>query len=139
VSTPLALRGPGWGWLPQPLQTREYWALVGRFTFYGPLIGGLPYAWLVITLPFVFGIGLAPALVAGMLYAAWWLMPSPRRPSRLWRAAVASICGAVGCAVMAVLVFPDSPGIPFMILAAHGVPAAIVLALAVRAEAKKSS
>jgi hypothetical protein len=138
VNTPLALRGPGWGWLPQPLQAREYWALVGRFAFFGPLIGGLPYVWLVVTLPFVFGIGLAPALVAGMLYAAWWVIPSPRRPSRLWRAAVGGICGAGGCAVVAVAVFPNNPGIAFMVLAAHGMPAVIVLALATRAEASRT-
>jgi hypothetical protein len=127
VSTTLALRGPGWGWLPRPLRKREYWALVGRFAFFGPLIGGLPYAWLVITLPFVFAVGLAPALIAGMLYAAWRVTPSPRRPTPLWRATLGAICGTVGCAAVAWIVDPGTPGVPFVILAVHGVPAAIVL------------
>jgi hypothetical protein len=130
VTTTLALRGPGLSWLPQPLRSRDYWALVARFALIGPFVGGLPYVWLVISLPFMFVIGLVPALIAGMLYAAWWVAPGIRRPTPLWRAAVGAICGAVGCAVVAAGYSPGSAGLPFLVLAAHGVPAAIVLALA---------
>lgn len=133
MNAALALRGPGLGWLPRPLRSREYWAMVGRFAWLGPLIGGLPYVWLVVTLPFVFAIGLVPALIAGMLYAAWWLMPGVRRPTPVWRAVVGAICGAAGCAAVAAGFSPGSPGVPFMVLGVHGVPAAIALALATRA------
>jgi len=137
VSITLALRGPGSDWLPRPLRTRKYWALVGRFVLFGPLIGGLPYAWLIITLPLVFGIGLGPALIAGMLYAAWWVTPSPRRPTPLWRATLAAICAIVGCAAVAWIWDTGSPGVPFVILAVHGVPAAVVLGLMTRAEPRR--
>ena len=137
MSITFALRGPGLDWLPRPLRTREYWALVGRFVLFGPLIGGLPYAWLIITLPLVFGIGLGPALIAGMLYAAWWVTPSPRRPTPLWRATLAAICAIAGCAAVAWMWDTGSPGVPFVILAVHGVPAAVVLGLATRAQPRR--
>lgn len=129
MNTALTLRGPGLGWLPSPVRSRGYWALVLRFALIGPFVGGLPYVWMVITLPFMFAIGVVPALVAGMLYAAWWMAPGTRRPTPLWRAAVGAICGAVACAVVAGGYSPGSPGLPFVVLAAHGVPAAVVLAL----------
>ena len=139
MSITLALRGPGWGWLPRPVRTREYWKLVGRFALFGPLIGGLPYVWLVITLPLVFGIGFVPALIAGMLYAAWWFRPALRRPNPLWRATLGAICGAAGCAVVACIVDPAVPGVPFLFLAVHGVPAAIALALVTGATPRKEA
>lgn len=126
----LMLRGPGLNWLPRPIRSRDYWSLVARFALFGPFIGGLPYVWLVISLPFMFVIGVIPALIAGMLYAAWWETPGARRPTPLWRAAVGAICGAVACAAVAASYSPGSPGLPFVVLAAHGVPAAIILALA---------
>lgn len=137
MTTALALHGPGLGWLPRPLRSRDYWALAARFALIGPFVGGLPYVWMVISLPFMFVIGLGPALIAGMLYAAWWVTPGTRRPTPIWRAAVGAICGAVGCAVVAAGFSPSSPGMPFLILAAHGVPAALILALAMGAAKKQ--
>jgi hypothetical protein len=130
VNIALTLHGPGLGWLPRSVRSRAYWALVARFALIGPFVGGLPYVWIVISLPFMFVIGLVPALITGMLYAAWWVAPGMRRPTPLWRAAVGAICGAVGCAVVAAGYSPGSAGLPFLVLAAHGVPAAIALALA---------
>lgn len=123
------LKGPGLGWLPRPLRTRSYWALVARFALFGPFIGGLPYVWMVISLPFMFVIGVVPAFVTGLLYAAWWVSPGARRPTPLWRAAVGAICGVLACAAVAAGFSPASPGTPFVVLAMHGVPAAVVLAL----------
>jgi hypothetical protein len=111
--------------------------MAARFALIGPFVGGLPYVWMVISLPFMFVIGLGPALIAGMLYAAWWGAPGRRRPTPIWRAAVGAICGAVGCAVVAAGFSPGSPGMPFLILAAHGVPAAVILALAMGAAKKQ--
>ena len=126
----MVLRAPGLSWLPQSVRSQDYWALVTRFALIGPFVGGLPYVWLVISLPFMFVIGLVPALIAGMLYAAWWVAPGTRRPTPLWRAAVGAICGAAGCATLAAAYSPSSPGLPFLVLSAHGVPAAVILALA---------
>ena len=114
------LKGPNLGWLPKALRTRSYWALVARFALYGPFIGGLPYVWMVISLPFMFAIGVVPALVTGMLYAAWWVTPGARRPTPVWRAAVGAICGVLACAAVAAVFSPASPGMPFLVLATHG-------------------
>ena len=125
-----SLHGPGWAWVPPALRQRAYWAMVGRFALFGPLIGGLPYVWLVIPIPFAYLFGLVPAMVAGMLFAAWWLAPSVRQPTAVWRATVGAVCGAAGCAVVAMAVSPSQPALPVVLLALHGVPAAMVLALA---------
>ena len=124
------LRGPGLGWLPLALRQRDYWAVVWRFALVGPLIGGLPYVWTVVTIPFAYALGLAPAAIAGALYAAWWVAPSTRAPSALWRAAVGAICGACGCALTALAISPASPNSTLLLLGLHGVPASTVLALA---------
>jgi hypothetical protein len=125
-----SLHGPGWGWAPTVLRQRAYWAVVGRFALFGPLIGGLPYVWMVITIPFAYMFGLVPATLAGLLYATWWLAPSVRKPTALWRATVGAVCGAVGCAAVALAVSPANPAFAVLLLGAHGVPAAIVLGLA---------
>jgi hypothetical protein len=124
------LHGPGWHWVPRVLRQRAYWAVVGRFALFGPLIGGLPYVWMLITIPGAYVFGLAPATVAGLLYAAWLLAASVRRPTALWRATVGAVCGAAGCAAVALAVSPAQPAFTVLLLGAHGVPAAIALALA---------
>lgn len=129
MTAAFALRGPGLHWLPQPIRTRGYWGLVTRFALIGPFVGGLPYIWMIVSLPFMFVIGLVPAFIAGMLYAAWWLTPGSRHPTPIWRGTVGAICGAAGCALVAAGYSPGSPGWAFLILAAHGVPAAGILAL----------
>jgi peptidoglycan/LPS O-acetylase OafA/YrhL len=124
----LVPRGPGTAWLPKPLRTKSYWHMVGRFALLGPLIGGLPYAWLLITIPFVYVFGVVPATLAGLLYAAWWSRADNQQPNGLWRATVASISAAAACAFVALIYAPGSPGMPFLFLALHGVPAAAILA-----------
>lgn len=129
--TTVALRHavPGWDWIPPVLRGARYWRLVGRFALWGPLIGGAPYAVLVFTLPFIYLIGVVPALLAGMLFGAWLLAPARRQPSAAWRAAVGALCGAAGCAVVARVVDPHTVMTTWIFLALHGVPAALVLAL----------
>jgi len=125
----LTFAAPGWRWVPPVLGSGHYWRVVGRFALYGPLIGGAPYAWLVFTLPFIYLIGVVPAVLAGMLFGAWLLAPGKRHPSAAWRAAVGLLSGALGCAACALIVDTRHPLIPWALLAVHGVPAAIVLAL----------
>jgi hypothetical protein len=123
--------GPSLSWLPPVLRGRDYWRTVGRFALFGPLVGGLPYAWLVFTLPFIYLVGLLPALVAGLLYAAWLHAAGLRAPSAGWRAALGGLCGAAGCAAVAWAFEPRGPGLGpmFTLLAMHGVPAGVALAL----------
>lgn len=128
----LALRFPGWAWLPQVLRSSGYWREVGRFAVWGPLIGGAPYAMFVVTLPFIYIIGLAPAIIAGLLFAAW-ITPQRQRVSAWpWRLAVGA-GSAVLAAGLCMLAFDDNRGregpIMFAVFALHGVPAAIALAL----------
>ena len=79
------LRGPGVGWLPPVLRQPAYWRTVGRFALWGPLIGGAPYAWALVTLPFVYAIGVVPALLAGLLFAAWYHGSQGATPGLCWR------------------------------------------------------
>lgn len=129
MTTRLRFAVPGLTWLPPVLRRRAYWRVVGRFALFGPLIGGLPYAWLMVTVPFVYAFGLVPAVLAGALYAAWWLAPGARVPGRGWRAALGALCGAAGCAAVALAWEPARPAETFLFLALHGVPAGLVMAL----------
>lgn len=114
---------------PLPFATRRYWRTVARFALLGPLIGGAPYAVFVVTIPFVYAFGLGPAVVTGALYAAWSDWPGPRRAPVSWRVAMGVLCAAVGCAAIAMAVQPRSALEAWAFLAAHGVPAAAILAL----------
>jgi len=118
---------PRWAWVPPVLRSARYWRLVGRFALWGPLIGGAPYLVFVITLPFVYLFGLGPALLAGLLFAAWLHAPG-RHPHAPWRVAVGAICGAIACSAVALAFDPRHPLLPWGWLALHGVPAAILLA-----------
>jgi len=135
VSTVRALprvRGPGLGWLPEVLRRRVTWLTVWRFLWAGPLIGGLPYAWLLISIPFAYGIGAVPAAVAGLLFAAWYHGHRRRIPTWPWRAAIAALSGVGGATVVALgmlLVLPEVNWFYVGVVAAHGVPAALVLGL----------
>ena len=137
MTTALTWAGPGWEWLPSVLRSARYWRMVGRFAIWGPLVGGIPYAWLVITLPFVYLFGLGPAVLAGMLFAAWLHAPGRRFPSAPWRAALGMLCGALACAVVAFAFDPRHPLGPWLFLSAHGVPAAVLLALSVSRRADR--
>ena len=135
----LVPRGPGTAWLPKPLRTESYWRMVGRFALLGPLIGGIPYVWLVITIPFIYLAGVVPATLAGLLYAAWWSHAAVRQPTGLRRVTVASISAAAACAFVAVLCAPRSAGLPFLFLAVHGVPAAAIMAQVTHAKGKSTT
>jgi len=84
------------------LRSSQYWRTVGRFALLGPLIGGAPYAVFLVTIPFVYLLGVGPAVLAGMLFAAWLLAPG-RYPSAPWRAGVGMLCGALACAAIALI------------------------------------
>jgi hypothetical protein len=130
VSARLTLGGPGLGWLPRGWRTRAGWATVGRFALFGPLVGGAPYAVFVVTLPFIYLFGLLPAVLAGLLFAAWLHVPAQRVPNAAWRFGVGALCGAAGCAVAAWWL-ARSDGAPlgwaFAWLALHGIPSGAVL------------
>ncbi len=126
------VRGPGLGWLPAVLRRRATWRTVWRFVWAGPLIGCLPYAWMLISLPFAYAIGVVPAVVAGLLFAAWYHGSRGRMPTWPWRAAVGAIAGLGGTAFVAVglLLASREPAWFYVgVVAAHGVPAALVLGL----------
>jgi hypothetical protein len=129
---PPRVRGPGLGWLPAVWRRSATWRTVGRFVLWGPLIGGAPYAVLVFTIPFAYAIGLGPALLSGLLFAAWYHGSAGRMPTWPWRAVMGALCGAAPMAVLAFcnLVASQRPGwLSVGVIAAHGIPAATILAL----------
>lgn len=121
--------------LPRVWCAGETWRTAGRFMAWGPLIGGVPYVWLLFPVPFAYAIGLVPAGVAGLLFGAWYHAPGRRVPGWPWRAAFGALAGAA----VALLTYAGSswwlarPD-PFwaLVVAAHGVPAATILALTQR-------
>ena len=126
------LRGPGVDWLPTVLRQRATWLTVWRFVWAGPLIGGLPYAWMVISLPFAYAIGALPAAVAGLLFGAWYHGQQGRVPTWPWRAALGALAGAGASVALALVMLWTDPPVHWFfvgIVAAHGVPAALVLGL----------
>ena len=129
------LHGPGLGWLPAVWRRGATWRTVGRFAFFGPLIGGAPYAVFVLTIPFVYLVGLVPALVAGFLFATWYHGGGPagrgRTPSWPWRALMGALSAGATAAAFAFYfqMATGDPGFVAAVIAAHGVPAAVVLAL----------
>jgi len=135
MSTALAMphvRGPGLGWLPAVMRQRATWLTVWRFFWAGPLIGCIPYIWMVVSLPFAYVIGAVPAAVAGLLFAAWYHSPRGRVPTWPWRAAVGALAGAgsaAGVALGMLWVWPEVSWFYVGVVAAHGVPAAVVLGL----------
>lgn len=132
--TALAVRGPGWAWLPAVVRSRAYWGEVRRFVVWGPLIGGAPYAVFVFPIPFMYLIGLLPALGAGLLFAAWVAQPAARVPAWPWRVAMGAAC-ALWVAGLAEVVMGSGGTQHWFwagVIAVHGVPAAVVLALTYR-------
>ncbi len=95
------VRGPGLGWLPKVLRQRRTWLTVWRFLWAGPLIGCLPYIWLLISLPFAYVIGALPAAVSGLLFAAWYHGQNGRVPTWPWRAAIGALTGVGGATLVA--------------------------------------
>lgn len=128
---PPGLSAPGLGWLPAVWRHATTWKTVLRFVLLGPLIGGAPYAVFVFPIPFAYAIGALPALVAGMLFASWY-HGAGRTPGAAWRALIGALAGVAAAAASAVP-FVVAAGQPawFMVgvVAVHGVPAAVVLAL----------
>jgi hypothetical protein len=124
-----SLRGPGWRCLPVVMRRQAYWREVSRFVVWGPLIGGAPYAVFLATIPLVYLVGFAPALLAGLLYGAWIAQPSARVPAWPWRVAVGALCALAAAATVEV-VLRDAvfSGWWFIVTALHGVPAAVILA-----------
>ena len=97
--------------------------------FWGPLAGGLPYVWMVFTIPFVYVGGGPPALVAGLLYALWQQRGQQEAASGWRRAGRGALCGLVGCAVFGPMVAGGHSDALWITaaLALHGVPAGAIL------------
>lgn len=129
----LPVRGPGWSWLPGALRRRDYWRIVAAFALVGPLVGGAPYAILIVTVPFIYLFGFIPALLAGLMFAAWWTAPGLRPPTWPWRAALGALSGVGAAGIVAVYIAVGRTGLMAWgypaIVALHGVPAATILAL----------
>lgn len=124
------IHGPGLDWLPAVLRQRATWRTVWRFVWLGPLVGVLPWIWLVISIPFAYVFGGPAALVAGLLFGSWYHR-SGRTPTWPWRAALGLLAGLGATAAVAlfeVLTGSDSWGY-VAVVAMHGIPAAVVLAL----------
>ncbi len=132
VLAPPRLRGPGLAWIPAVLRERATWRTVWRFAWAGPLIGGLPYVWMLVTIPFAYAIGVVPAALAGLLFAAWYHGHAGRAPTWPWRAAVGALSGLGAAALigLATVLFGRGFGAFWMVVwALHGLPAAAVLGL----------
>ncbi len=99
------------------------------FGFWGPLVGGLPYVWMVISVPFAYVFGGVPALIGGLLYALWQQRSASGMAGPWVRAGRGALCGLIGCAVFASAIGWRDGGALFMtgVLALHGVPAGAIL------------
>lgn len=128
---PPALHAPGLGWLPAVWRRAATWKTVLRFVLLGPLIGGAPYVIFIFPIPFAYALGTLPALVAGLLFASWY-HGTGRAPGAAWRALMGALAGG-GAAAASALPFVLAATRPawFMVgvVAVHGVPAALLLAL----------
>lgn len=128
-------RMPGIGWLPAVWRRGATWKTVLRFVVLGPLIGGAPYVVFILPIPFAYVIGAVPALVAGWLFATWYhaaVHAGGSAPSPLRRSAIGALSAAAAAAVVgAASAFGTnaSPAFSVALIAVHGVPAAVVLAL----------
>jgi hypothetical protein len=110
----------------QPSARSAGWRLLRTvlfFGFWGPLVGALPYVWMVVTIPFAYVFGGVPALACGLLYGLWQCA-SDDDAGPLARAGCGAVCGLLGCIFYAaVLGHLDMAGL----LALHGMPAGAVL------------
>jgi hypothetical protein len=70
---------------------------LGWYALWGPLIGGIPYLWTVIGVPFAYALGLGPALICGALTTIW--MRSASLPGPWHSAAFGALFGAVACVI----------------------------------------
>lgn len=128
---PPALRAPGLGWLPTVWRRAATWKTVLRFVLLGPLIGGAPYVVFIFPIPFAYALGALPALLAGLLFATWY-HGAGRTPGAAWRALMGALAGTAAAAASALpFVLAAERPAWFMVgvVAMHGVPAALVLAL----------
>ena len=127
------LRGPGLAWLPAVWRQRALWRTVGRIAWLGPLVGGAPYVIFIVPIPFAYGIGLVPAVLAGLAFASWYHASAGRAPGWLWRAVAGALSAGLAVAAVGLWeLWQQGPrGTLFMttVVALHGVPAGIVLAL----------
>jgi hypothetical protein len=142
VLAPVRLRGPGIGWIPAALRQRETWRTVWRFAWAGPLVGAVPYLWMVISVPVAYFIGAVPALLAGLLFGAWYHGQAGRTPTWPWRAAIGALSGAGAAALVGLATLLAGRGFDAVwmaVLAIHGVPAAVVLALLQKPAARPQS
>ncbi len=98
------------------------------FGAFGPLVGGLPYVWMVLTIPFAYLLGGVPALLCGLLYGLWERVEEAS--SRRQAVCRGALCGALGCVAWAAWLWGGKGGVLSSSgwLSLHGVPAGAVLA-----------
>ncbi|WP_284619826.1 hypothetical protein [Aquabacterium humicola] len=118
--------------LIRPQVPPEAWRLVMRFGFYGPLVGGAPYNWMLFPLPFSYLLGIGPALLCGVGFALWWFGPAQRSLGAGWRALAGAAIAAVACALWALVTSSwdgraDDLSWWLAVLCLHGVPAGALI------------
>ncbi|HEX9810778.1 MAG TPA: hypothetical protein VGA88_01645 [Burkholderiales bacterium] len=99
-------------------------------TALGPLIGGAPFNWTIVIIPYSYLIGGLPAFFGGVLYA---LVVASRRSrarfTRLSRLVLGAVCAAAGCYVASLISFGSGA---LGVLMMFGVPAGAICALLFR-------
>jgi hypothetical protein len=119
-------------------------AVLGRYALFGPLIGGAPYVWTIIGIPFAYMLGIGPALVCGVL-TLWWLRLGGTRaglPGPWHAAAFGALFGAVGTFITQMVIvmygrksFDVIDGIAGALYSIEGLPIKFILPHAVVAGA----
>lgn len=98
------------------------------FGFWGPLVGVVPYVWMVISVPVAYALGGVPALVCGLLFGLWQWKTRRDDVGPLARAARGALCGLAGCVLFGLAISRAEPSLPLIgMLALHGVPAGAIL------------
>jgi hypothetical protein len=80
--------------------------ILARYVLLGPAIGGAPYLWAVIGIPFAYALGAGPALVGGVLML-WWLRLGGRSaalPGPWHAAAFGALFGAIGAVAAQIVI-----------------------------------
>lgn len=113
-----------------------FWRTVGGIVLVGPMVGGAPWVWTIIGIPFAYVLRFYPALLGGVIYALWFHAPARREFPWYARAVVGGVIGAAACIIVAFVFVAIAGGIArdhdlYMactLLAPHGLLAGAVLA-----------
>lgn len=110
--------------IPWMNRLRLFLALTVWCSALGPLIGGAPYNWMILAIPYAYMIGGLPAVIGGGLFSLVVASLHPRvRYTRARRAVLGAACGVIGCYVAGWVT-----GIEGWVLMIYGVPAGAICA-----------